>query len=82
MLDRQGAPLADAAPGGRARTGSSAPASTSCATTRGLGRHLGRADGVHVWTVNTQADLELCQSLGVEAVITDRPAYLLELLGR
>ncbi|MFA6297936.1 MAG: glycerophosphodiester phosphodiesterase family protein [Nocardioides sp.] len=35
---------------------------------------------VHVWTVNTPADLELCQSLGVKAVITDRPAYLLELL--
>lgn len=35
---------------------------------------------VHVWTVNTPADLELCQSLGVKAVITDRPAYLLDLL--
>lgn len=35
---------------------------------------------VHVWTVNTPADLELCQSLGVKAVITDRPAYLLQLL--
>jgi glycerophosphoryl diester phosphodiesterase len=37
---------------------------------------------VHVWTVNTEADLRLCQALGVKAVITDRPAYLLELLGR
>jgi glycerophosphoryl diester phosphodiesterase len=36
---------------------------------------------IHVWTVNTQAELELCQELGVKAVITDRPAYLLELLG-
>ena len=35
---------------------------------------------IHVWTVNTPADLELCQELGVKAVITDRPAYLLELL--
>lgn len=35
---------------------------------------------IHVWVVNTPADLELCQELGVRAVITDRPAYLLELL--
>ncbi len=35
---------------------------------------------VHVWTVNTPTDLQLCQSLGVKAVITDRPAYMLELL--
>ena len=37
---------------------------------------------VHVWTVNTEADLHLCQELGVRAVITDRPAYVLELLGK
>ncbi|WP_232678408.1 glycerophosphodiester phosphodiesterase family protein [Nocardioides sp. R-C-SC26] len=37
---------------------------------------------VHVWTVNTLADLELCRSLGVKAVITDRPAYMLDQLGR
>lgn len=36
---------------------------------------------LHVWTVNTEADLELCLELGVSAVITDRPAYLLDLLG-
>ncbi|MEN8706216.1 MAG: glycerophosphodiester phosphodiesterase family protein [Nocardioides marinisabuli] len=35
---------------------------------------------VHVWTVNTRADLELCLELGVSAVISDRPAYVLELL--
>lgn len=28
---------------------------------------------VHVWTVNTEAELDLCRSLGVSAVITDRP---------
>jgi glycerophosphoryl diester phosphodiesterase len=28
---------------------------------------------VHVWTVNTAVDVELCASLGVEAVITDKP---------
>ncbi len=49
----------------------------------GLGRRLVQ-DGrrIHVWTVNTDADLELCQSLGVEAVITDRPAHMLKKLGR
>ena len=35
---------------------------------------------IHVWTVNTESDLELCLRLGVGAVITDRPAYLLDLL--
>jgi glycerophosphoryl diester phosphodiesterase len=37
---------------------------------------------VHVWTVNTEPDLRRCQELGVRAVITDRPAYMLELLGQ
>jgi glycerophosphoryl diester phosphodiesterase len=37
---------------------------------------------VHVWTVNSETELRLCQEIGVKAVITDRPAYLLELLGR
>ena len=35
---------------------------------------------VHVWTVNKEKDLDLCLELGVKAVITDRPAYLLDLL--
>lgn len=47
----------------------------------GLGRHLG-GRRVRVWTVNTDEQLELCQDLGVEAVITDRPAYMLKKLGR
>ena len=37
---------------------------------------------LHVWTVNTDEQLQLCLDLGVKAVITDRPAYLLEKLGR
>jgi glycerophosphoryl diester phosphodiesterase len=46
----------------------------------GLGRHLvGRE--LHVWTVNTPDELQLCLDLGVKAVITDRPAYVLDLLG-
>jgi glycerophosphoryl diester phosphodiesterase len=35
---------------------------------------------MHVWTVNTASDLQLCLDLGVAAVITDRPAYLLDRL--
>lgn len=48
----------------------------------GLGRHL-RKDGreLHVWTVNDESDLEICLDLGVTAVISDRPAHILELLG-
>lgn len=36
---------------------------------------------MHVWTVNTREQLDLCLELGVRAVITDRPAYVLEQLG-
>ncbi len=47
----------------------------------GLGRRLVEANRrIHVWTVNTEEDLELCRSLGVEAVISDKPAYMLDLL--
>jgi glycerophosphoryl diester phosphodiesterase len=44
-----------------------------------LGRRL-RARGrrVHVWTANTVEDLDLCLSLGVEAVITDDPRGALD----
>ena len=45
-------------------------------------RIAGSGHEVHVWTVNTEPDLRRCQALGVRAVITDRPAYMLELLGR
>jgi glycerophosphoryl diester phosphodiesterase len=48
-----------------------------------LGRRL-RDQGrrVHVWTVNSPADLELCLELGVDAVITDNPVTTLAYLGR
>lgn len=35
---------------------------------------------LHVWTVNTRDQLDLCRSLGVRAVITDKPAQLLDWL--
>lgn len=48
---------------------------------RRLGESINRAGhAMHVWTVNTPDDLRVCQELGVKAVITDRPAYLLDLL--
>ena len=36
---------------------------------------------LHVWTVNTEEQLELCRSLGVRAVITDKPRSVLGWLG-
>jgi len=35
-----------------------------------------------VWTVDRPADVELCVELGVDAIITNRPRHVLELLGR
>jgi glycerophosphoryl diester phosphodiesterase len=35
---------------------------------------------IHVWTVNNDAQLDLCRRAGVKAVITDRPAYMLSRL--
>jgi glycerophosphoryl diester phosphodiesterase len=37
---------------------------------------------VHVWTVNTEVELQTCLDLGVQAVITDRPRFVLDLLDR
>ena len=49
----------------------------------GLGRHLVKAGReIHVWTVNNADDLEVCLDLGATAVISDRPAHMLELLDR
>lgn len=43
-----------------------------------VGRQLRMAGRrLHVWTVNTVEDLELCLDLGVEAVISDRPAEMI-----
>ncbi|MFI0258902.1 glycerophosphodiester phosphodiesterase [Streptomyces sp. NPDC017056] len=36
---------------------------------------------VHVWTVNDEADVDLCQRLGVDAIITNRPKQVRTQLG-
>jgi glycerophosphoryl diester phosphodiesterase len=41
-----------------------------------------RGNKVHVWTVNRLDDVALCLDLGVDAIITDRPARVLQELGR
>jgi len=45
-------------------------------------RIMGAGREVHVWVVNTPAQLERCRELGVHAVITDHPAEVLGRLGR
>lgn len=42
-------------------------------------RRTGR--DLHVWTVNTKAELQTCLDVGARAIITDRPAYMLKQLG-
>ena len=37
---------------------------------------------IHVWTVNHEYQLKLCQAAGVKAVITDRPKFMLDLLAQ
>ena len=60
----------------------------------GPGMHLIRSDpglvtrmhsagsSVYVWTVDEPADVDLCISLGVDAIITNRPSAVLRALGR
>jgi glycerophosphoryl diester phosphodiesterase len=49
---------------------------------RYVARVHNRGGAVHVWTVDTADDIELCAGLGVEAIITNRPRRVLESLGR
>jgi glycerophosphoryl diester phosphodiesterase len=46
-----------------------------------VGRAHAAGHPVHVWTVNRQADFDLCAGLGVDALITDQPARALKRLG-
>ena len=48
-----------------------------------FGRRLAESGrDIHVWTVNTEADLQTCLDLGVHGVITDRPRLMIDLLDR
>jgi glycerophosphoryl diester phosphodiesterase len=38
-----------------------------------VGKAHSAGNAVHVWTVNSPAEIELCLSLGVDAIITDNP---------
>jgi glycerophosphoryl diester phosphodiesterase len=40
-------------------------------------QRLARGGRVHIWTVDTPEHLELCAELGIEALITNRPAWAL-----
>ena len=83
--DRQGAPLADAAAGDRRRTGSSGPGIERAPrpSAASAERLVTSGRDIHVWTVNTaERPRSSASSSGCKAVITDRPAYVLELLGR
>ena len=37
---------------------------------------------MHVWTVDEREDFDLCMELGVQAIITNKPAQVLAWLGR
>lgn len=42
----------------------------------------GRGGQVHVWTVDKKSDVSLCLELGVDAIITNRPGRVVEMMGR
>jgi len=46
-----------------------------------VGRAHERGHQVYVWTVNTPDEVELVAGLGVDGIISDRPAYVLSQLG-
>jgi glycerophosphoryl diester phosphodiesterase len=46
-----------------------------------VSRMHAQGNQVHVFTVNEAADVQLCRNLAVEAIITDRPGYVRNLLG-
>ena len=43
-------------------------------------RARARGKAVHVWTVDAVEDIELCLELGVDAIITNRPRRVLDLV--
>jgi glycerophosphoryl diester phosphodiesterase len=49
---------------------------------RFVGRLKRAGHQVHVWTVDHDADVDLCLELGVDAIITNRPHSVLRRVGR
>jgi glycerophosphoryl diester phosphodiesterase len=47
-----------------------------------VSRAHGRGHQVYVWTVNEAVDIDVLVSLGVDGIITDRPAFVLHRLHR
>jgi glycerophosphoryl diester phosphodiesterase len=45
-----------------------------------IGRVKSRGSFVHVWTVDSVADVDLCVSLGVDGIISNRPAMVIDRL--
>ena len=43
-------------------------------------RRIARSTSLHVWTVNSADDIDLCLDMGVKAIITDRPAFTIDYL--
>lgn len=43
-------------------------------------RRIARSASLHVWTVNSADDIDLCLDMGVKAIITDRPAFTIDYL--
>ena len=74
----------------RFRDGSLPPgvriAGPSIEVVRAHPRYVERAqrqgNAVHVWTVDATDDVARCRDLGVDAIITNRPRRVLEMLGR
>jgi glycerophosphoryl diester phosphodiesterase len=46
-----------------------------------VARQHERGHEVHVWTVDEARDVDLCLALGVDAIITNRPKYVLDHAG-
>lgn len=47
-----------------------------------VARHHANGNQVHVWTVDSPADIQLCLDLGVDAIISNRPAAVREAVDR
>ena len=75
--DRQGAALAGAQADGRGAVDARPWDRRATKHPKFAAKMAESGRDLHVWTVNTEEQLDLCTSLGVRAVITDRPRAVL-----